>query len=166
LRIIGIDPGSRICGWGIIEKTEKPNSIRHVDCGLIAPKTSRPFQKRLGIIYSGLREVINEYRPEQAGIENVFFAKNAKSALILGQARGVAILSMEHEGLTVAEYSPTEIKSAVCGFGHAGKEQVARMVMAILKLPEPAQTDASDALACAICHCNSYKMLEALKKSR
>lgn len=166
MRILGIDPGSRICGWGIIEENKSPRSIVHVDCGLIAPKPSWSLQKKLGAIYSGLMEVIKTYHPEQGGIENVFFAKNAKSALVLGQARGVAILALEHSGLKVAEYSPNEIKKAVCGFGHAGKEQISKMVMAILKLPEPAQADASDALACAICHCNSYRLKEVLKNRK
>lgn len=165
MRIIGIDPGSRICGWGVIEESKAAKSLVHVDCGLIAPKTKLLLPDRLKIIYDGLLEVFKKYQPDQLAIESVFYAKNAKSALILGHARGVAILAAVQSNLPVHDYTPASIKQAVCGYGQAKKEQVGRMVTAILSLPEPPQTDAADALACAICHSNSYKMKIAMKKN-
>jgi len=166
MRILGIDPGSRICGWGIIEETRSPQSIVHVDNGLIAPKARLPLAERLAFIYDGIKKIIEDYRPDQVSVEGLFYAKNARSALVLGHARGVALLAATHAGLPVHEYAPAQIKQAVCGYGRADKGQVARMVMAVLSLPEVAQTDASDALACAICHCNSYRYKNALEKSQ
>lgn len=163
MRIMGIDPGSRICGWGIIEETKTAKSLTHVNCGFIAPKVSLSLPDRLKIIYDGLKQVLETYQPDHVAIESVFYAKNAKSALILGHARGVAILAAVQSDLPIHEYSPANIKQAVCGYGQARKEQVGRMVTAILCLPEPPQTDAADALACAICHSNSYKMKVALQ---
>ena len=166
MRILGIDPGSRICGWGIIEETREARNLRHIDCGIVTTKSSVDFPTRLGTIFDGIEKVIEEYRPDQACIENVFYQKNARSALILGQARGAAIVACHKSGLKVFEYSPAQIKQAVCGYGRAEKQQVARMVMAILGLPEIAQADASDALACAICHSSSYRFAAAIKQAK
>lgn len=163
MRILGIDPGSRICGWGIIEETKTARNIAFIDCGIVAPSPKLSLPERLGRIYDGLTEVIRIHKPDQVGVEGVFFAKNVKSAIVLGQARGVALLAARNANIEVFEYAPTSIKQAVCGYGRAEKAQVARMVMAILQLPEVAQTDASDALACAICHCNSYRLAATLK---
>lgn len=164
MRILGIDPGSRFCGWGVIEETRDANTLRHVDCGLIAPLAKMSLPERLGVLYEGMREKIATYSPDEVGVESLFFAMNARSALVLGHARGVAILAAVRAGLPVFEYSPSQIKQAVCGYGRAEKAQVARMVMAILNLPEVAQSDAADALACAICHCNSYRMQRKMKE--
>ncbi len=158
LRVLGIDPGSRLCGYGLVD--EIPGGFRHVDCGAIAPPPKQPLEKRLDQIYRGLKEIVEKYNPTVAAVETMFFAVNAKSAIILGQARGVALLAMAHAGLPVFEYTPTQIKKALVGFGRADKEQVARMVASLLDLPEPAMPDASDALATGICHLNSHRFLE------
>ena len=148
-RILGIDPGSVITGWGIVEGNG--HRLFHIDNGGVFTR-SRDFHARLKEIYAELSEVIATYAPTHVAMEKVFVAKNAQSALKLGQARGVALIAVLHAGLAVSEYTPTQIKQAVTGSGRAGKEQVAAMVQVMLGLPEPAQTDASDALAAAICH--------------
>ncbi len=164
MRIIGIDPGSRICGYGIVD--EDAGSCTHVDCGGIIPKKSAPLGQRLDYIYMKLKEIIAEYRPDAAAVETVFFAANVKSAIVLGQSRGVALLALAHAGLPIHEYSPTQIKKAVVGFGRADKNQVAAMAQSLLGLPEPAMADASDALACALCHLSSYRFLQQVEASR
>jgi crossover junction endodeoxyribonuclease RuvC len=158
MRVLGVDPGSLICGYGIVD--EAPGGYRHVDCGGIAPHRKLPLEKRLDEIYRGLLRVIDEYRPNVAAVETIFFAVNVKSAITLGQARGVALLALAHSGVSVFEYSPTQIKKSIVGFGRAEKDQVAKMVASLLNLPEPAMADASDALAAGLCHLNSYKFLE------
>lgn len=164
MRVIGIDPGSRICGWGVVEEAGRPVALTHIDSGAVFAPTNESLPKRLETIYNGLAQAINQYRPEQASIENVFFHKNAKSALILGQARGVAILACIHAAVPVYEYTPMQIKQAVTGYGKADKQQVAQMVKNLLRLPEVAWEDASDALASAICHLNCYKLAEATRQ--
>ncbi|MBK07825.1 MAG: crossover junction endodeoxyribonuclease RuvC [Deltaproteobacteria bacterium] len=146
-RILGIDPGSLITGWGIIDYDN--NRISHVDNGGIFTR-QKAFHQRLREIHEGLKEVLEEYKPTIVSMEQVFVSKNAQSALKLGQARGVALITVLNKDLTVHEYAPTKIKQIVTGKGRADKEQVARMVQTLLGLPEPAQVDASDALAAAI----------------
>lgn len=148
-RVLGIDPGSIITGWGIVEG--QPNRLVHIDNGGIFTK-QKAFHQRLVEIYDGLSEVIETYKPTLVSMEQVFVAKNAQSALKLGHARGVAAIVALKAGLVINEYTPMQIKLAVVGHGRASKEQVASMVQAILGLPEPAQVDASDALGAAICH--------------
>ncbi|MHB8058313.1 MAG: crossover junction endodeoxyribonuclease RuvC [Desulfuromonadaceae bacterium] len=152
--VLGIDPGSRITGYGIVKKTG--NRLIHIDNGAIFTDTALDFPGRLKKIFDGLVEVIAQYQPDQAAIENIFFSTNAQSALKLGQARGAAIVAAVHCGLPVAEYSALQVKQAVVGQGRAEKGQVQKMLKALLGLPEIAQADASDALAVAICHINSY----------
>lgn len=159
-RILGVDPGSLITGWGIIEFEN--NRLVHVDNGGIFTR-NKEFHARLEEIHDGLIEVIKTYKPELASLEQVFVSKNAQSALKLGQARGVALIVMLKAGLKVHEYTPSAIKQAVTGNGRADKQQVARMVQAMLGLPEPAQTDASDALGAAICHALCPKIPTALE---
>jgi crossover junction endodeoxyribonuclease RuvC len=154
MRILGIDPGSRITGYGIVEQSG--NRLIHIDNGAIFTDTAVDFPGRLKQIFDGLSEVIARYKPDGAAIENIFFASNAQSALKLGQARGAAIVAAVHCGLPVAEYSALQVKQAVVGQGRAEKGQVQKMLKALLGLPEIAQADASDALAVAICHINSY----------
>lgn len=153
MRVLGIDPGSRITGYGIIEKIG--NRFTHVDNGAIFTDSHDEFALRLQKIYRGLTAVIEEYRPDAMAVEQVFLARNAQSALKLGQARGAAIVAGVNAILPVAEYTAMQVKQAVVGYGHAGKDQVQQMVKALLGLPEIAQADASDALAVAICHANS-----------
>ncbi len=152
--VLGIDPGSRITGYGLVEKAG--NRLVHIDNGAIFTDTAADFPGRLKRIFDGLLDVIARYRPDQVAVENIFFATNPQSALKLGQARGAAIVAAAHCGLPVAEYTALQVKQAVVGQGRAEKEQVQKMLKAILGLPEIAQADASDALAVAICHINSY----------
>jgi crossover junction endodeoxyribonuclease RuvC len=154
MRILGIDPGSRVTGYGIVEK--QGNRLIHIDNGAIFTDTAVDFPGRLKQIFDGLSEVIAQYHPDGAAVENIFFATNAQSALKLGQARGAAIVAAVHCGLPVAEYSALQVKQAVVGQGRAEKSQVQKMLKALLGLPEIAQADASDALAVAICHINSF----------
>lgn len=155
MRILGIDPGSNITGYGVVE--QQGNRLIHVDNGCIVTASKTPLHLRLKEIYSGLQEVILKYKPDAVSIENIFFSVNAGSALKLGQARGAAILSAVNADKEVFEYTPMQVKNAVVGYGRASKEQVQKMTKVLLNLPEVAQADAADALAVAICHINSYK---------
>ncbi|NMC72910.1 MAG: crossover junction endodeoxyribonuclease RuvC [Geobacteraceae bacterium] len=156
MRILGIDPGSRITGYGIIVK--EGNRLIHVDNGAIFTDAAGDFSLRLHRIYRGLADVIQRYRPEEIALENIFFAKNVQSALKLGQARGAAIVAGVNAGLPVFEYSALQVKQAVVGHGKAAKVQVQQMLKVLLNLPEAAQEDASDALAVAVCHAHSRGM--------
>jgi crossover junction endodeoxyribonuclease RuvC len=151
--ILGIDPGSRKTGYGLVSK--QGNRLIHVDNGAIFTQSAKDFPQRLEKIYSGLCSVIAQYQPDAVAVENVFLAKNAQSALKLGQARGAAIVAAVSIGLPVFEYTALQVKQAVVGTGRAEKQQVQHMIKALLNLPEIAQEDASDALAIAICHAHS-----------
>jgi crossover junction endodeoxyribonuclease RuvC len=151
--VLGIDPGSRITGYGIIRKDG--NRLIHVDNGAIFTDAAKDFPLRLHRIFTGLAEVIERYKPDAVAVEQIFFSNNVQSALKLGQARGAAIVAGVNAGLPVFEYSALQVKQAVVGHGKAAKEQVQQMVKILLNLPEIAQADASDALAVAICHANS-----------
>ncbi len=160
MRILGIDPGSRATGYGLIEK--EGNRLIHIDNGVIRPPANAELPERLLSIFSDLNAIINEYTPQYSAIEQVFMSKNAQSALKLGQARGAALLAMAGAGLEIGEYSPMQVKSSVVGYGRAAKSQVQQMVRALLNLPEIAQEDASDALAVAICHAHSINLNKKL----
>lgn len=149
-RILGVDPGSLITGWGIVELVD--GALRHLDHGAIQSPANQGQSSRLSRIYQGLGEVLRSYEPQAMSVEKVFLAHNAQSALKLGQARGVALLAAAENGIPVHEYASTEIKMAVVGYGRAGKEQVQRMVASILQLSALLSKDAADALAAAICH--------------
>lgn len=156
-RILGIDPGSRTTGYGIIEVSDR--KARYIASGCIrTPQGELPT--RLGAIYNGIAEIITQYEPGLAAVESVFMAKNAASALKLGQARGAAIAAAVTAALPVVEYAPRAVKRAVVGTGRANKEQVGFMVEMILKLPGKPQADAADALAVALCHVNTAAMSE------
>lgn len=154
--VLGIDPGSRKTGYGIVQQLG--NRLIHIDNGAIFTDTAIDFSGRLKKIFDGLTEIIAQYEPVQVAIENIFFATNPQSALKLGQARGAAIVAAVNCGLPVAEYTALQVKQAVVGQGKAAKDQVQKMVKMLLNLPEVAQEDASDALAVAICHINSYSL--------
>ncbi len=156
MRVLGIDPGSRITGYGLVDQIG--NKLIHVDNGAIFTDSADDFPGRLKRIFDGLSEIIAQYRPDQVAIENIFFSTNVQSALKLGQARGAAIVAAVHANLPVAEYSALQVKQAVVGQGRAEKAQVQKMLKALLGLPEIAQADASDALAVAVCHINSYEL--------
>jgi len=158
--VMGIDPGTLTTGYGFVQtavgRGGKPGLV---DCGGITTSARMPLPERLLKIHDGLVALLKRHTPEAVAVENVFFAENAKSALKLGHARGVALLAAVECGVDVYEYSPLEIKQAVAGYGHADKEQVMKMVMALLGLKDPPKPhDASDALAAAICHINSAGM--------
>ena len=164
MRILGIDPGTRITGYGIIDV--EGNRLRHVDNGIIKTRSSDLLSLRLKTIYDGLTAILDEFSPETVSVEQVFLAKNPRAALTLGHARGTTVIAAVNHGLEVHEYSALQVKSAVVGYGHAAKQQVQQMVKALLNLPEVAQEDAADALAVAICHANSRTMKQVISNGR
>jgi crossover junction endodeoxyribonuclease RuvC len=153
IRAIGVDPGSRFTGYGIVDGDG--SRLHHVASGVIRLSGSLPLTERLRLIYEQLTCVIGEGCPDCMAIEDIFFAKNVKSALVLGQARGAAILAGVNAGLPVFEYSALEVKKAVVGYGKAGKDQVGEMVRYLFRLPQPIDPNAADALAVAVCHLNT-----------
>jgi crossover junction endodeoxyribonuclease RuvC len=162
VRILGIDPGLRVTGFGVIDRLG--GQLRYVTSGCV--KTSGgELPARLKTILEGIAEVIAANRPEQAAVEKVFVNVNPQSTLLLGQARGTAICAALLAGLTVAEYTALQVKQAVVGNGHAKKEQVQAMVRRLLKLPGDPSPDAADALACAICHAHGGQGLGAMPTS-
>lgn len=152
LRILGIDPGSRATGYGVVDK--EGGRLHFVTCGVIRTPTQCAMAERLKIIHQGLCEVIEKERPEVAAVEDVFVAVNPRTALKLGQARGVAVLAAVLHSLAVYDYTPLMVKQAVVGYGQADKAQVQQMVRVLLKLASSPSQDAADALAVAICHAN------------
>ena len=162
MRVMGIDPGSLCTGYGIAEETG--GRLTSVHFGSISSKSKTPFAHRLKTIYDGLVTAMEEFQPDAVAVEEVFFAKDPKAAIKLGQTRGVTLLAAANADITLAEYSPREVKQSVVGYGNADKHQVRDMVTAILKLQQkPEPLDASDALAIAICHLHSYKARARLK---
>ena len=155
MRILGIDPGSHVTGYGIIEK--KGNYLRHVLHGEIKAKKDSPLSIMLISIYQQLSAVIEQNAPQAIALENIFYGKNVRSLIKQAQVRGVVIFAGADKGIPVFEYSPLEVKKAVVGYGRAEKRQVQIMVKAILKLPVLPPADAADALATAICHANFLK---------
>jgi crossover junction endodeoxyribonuclease RuvC len=154
--ILGIDPGSRITGYGVVRDTGR--GCEYVASGCIRTGAGE-LPDRLRAVFSGVSEVIRTYGPVTMGIEQVFMARNADSALKLGQARGAAIVAGAEAGLQIAEYTATQVKQAIAGTGGADKQQVQMMVMHLLKLLEKPQIDASDALATALCHAHHRQSL-------
>lgn len=162
MRVLGIDPGSNVTGYGIIEKNGR--DFNTLKWGAISTKQYPSFPEKLKKIYDDLGEVIKSYRPTTAAVEKIFFAKNPQSVIKLGQARGVALLAAINSGLGIAEYTPLEIKQSVTGYGRASKSQMQSMVAKILSLKEnPKPFDSSDALAVAICHIHSASFNNKVK---
>jgi crossover junction endodeoxyribonuclease RuvC len=152
MRVLGIDCGGAFTGYGVVEM-QTAERLCCLTCGTIKLPARETLPQRLSRIFAKLSDVIAEHHPDQVAIEDVFYALNVKSALKLGQVRGVAMLAAAAAGLEVAEYSPLTIKSSVVGYGRAEKQQVQSMVIRLLQLDQPPETlDASDALAIAICH--------------
>ena len=165
MRILGIDPGLADVGWGIVESDGAGRPPRHVAHGVIKTRAGEPMARRLDIIYRELQRVIDEHRPEEVSIEQLFFATNVKTAIVVAQGRGVAILATAGARLPLAEYTPLQIKLALVGYGNAAKQQVQMMVKAVLGLKEMPKPDhAADALAAALCHLHS--MRPALDRAR
>ncbi len=150
MRILGLDPGSRYCGYGVIDSEN--GSLRYVECGVLTAPESRPMEARLGEIAKGLAEVISELSPAVAAVEDVFTYQNPRSALALAQARGMALAVLGMAGVSVASYPPAVVKKAIAGSGGAAKDQIARMVQASIGLKSLPRADATDALAVAITH--------------
>jgi crossover junction endodeoxyribonuclease RuvC len=156
--VIGIDPGTAITGYGLVN--ENPDgSIIAVDYGILTPPASMPMPQRLLELYRQLKETISLHHPESGAVEKLFFQRNVRTAISVGQARGVALLALAEAGVEVGEYSPLEVKQAVVGYGGAEKSQIQMMVRALLNLKEiPNPDDAADALAIAICHLHSARI--------
>ena len=160
LRIVGIDPGLRVTGFGVIER--HGSELIYVASGCIKSNDKQSLPERIRTLFAGLSEVITTYEPDQAAVEKVFVNVNPQSTLLLGQARGAALSALVHAGLPVAEYTALQVKQAVVGQGKAAKEQVQHMVIRLLELPGAPNPDAADALACAICHAHGGQGLGAL----
>ena len=155
--VIGIDPGTAITGYGLV-RGEPGGAVQAVDWGVILTPAKTPIAERLSQIYDSLSDILKEHRPDQAAVEAIFFQKNVKTAMSVGQARGVVLLALQQAGLAASDYSPNEIKQAVSGYGGADKQQVQSMVKALLNLDEiPKPDDAADALAVAICHLHTAR---------
>lgn len=155
---IGIDPGTAITGYGLVRELAD-GSLEVVDYGVIQTSADQTMPDRLVLLYQELKQIINLHEPQSGAVEKLFFARNVRTALSVGQARGIALLALAESGVSVAEYSPNEIKQAVAGYGGAEKMQVQMMVQALLNLEEiPQPDDAADALAVAICHLHSARI--------
>lgn len=154
MRVIGLDPGSRVTGFGVIETDG--NAFLHIESGNLRLPAA-DLSERLKIIFEELTRIIERTRPDVMAVEKVFMAQNAQSALTLGQARGAALVAAAHQGVEVIEYSALQVKQATVGRGKAAKQQVQHMVRVLLGLPSVPATDTADALACAICHCNTAR---------
>lgn len=156
MRVLGIDPGTKITGYGVVDIDG--SSLTHICNGRIVCTTNDTLKDRLKLIFDSIKEIIDNYKPIMVALESGFMAKGINSAIRLGQARGVIILCVACMGLDIFEYSPTEVKQAVTGYGRADKVQVQEMVKRLLGLFYRPKPDASDALAVAICHIHSMKM--------
>lgn len=156
--VIGIDPGTATTGYGLVRE-RLDGSLEVVDVGAILTPAHTPMTERLLDLHRQLSHILNLHRPESAAVEKLFFQRNVRTALSVGQARGVALLALAQAGLEVAEYTPLEVKQAVVGYGGAEKAQVQQMVRALLGLDDiPRPDDAADALAIAICHLHSHRI--------
>ena len=162
---IGIDPGTAITGYGLVERTSS-GDLRAVDWGAILTPAGMPPSERLVAIYESLNQLLEDHQPQTAAVESLFFQKNVRTAMSVGQARGVVLLALQQAGLPGHDYTPNQIKQAVSGYGGADKKQMQNMVRALLSLPElPRPDDAADALAVAICHLNTQRTEELIDRS-
>lgn len=164
MRIIGIDPGLRRTGYGVIEV--QGSHLQYVASGTIVVPTNLELAQRLNTIFSALQELISTHQPTQSAIEKVFVNVNPHTTLLLGQARGAALCSLAFQALPVYEYTALQIKKTVVGQGHAAKEQIQTMVRYLLQLDGEPAPDAADALACAVCHAHHYPMQRKLNKQQ
>jgi len=155
--VLGIDPGTAITGYGLVR--EEQDGLVLVGCGVITTPADQPLPQRLQAIYRGLTAIIGEHRPDQVAVEELFFSRNVRTALSVGQARGVVLLAAAEAGLPLYEYKPLEVKQTVAGYGGADKRQVQEMVRLLLDLEQvPEPDDAADAVAVAVCHIHSARM--------
>jgi crossover junction endodeoxyribonuclease RuvC len=160
--VLGIDPGTASTGYGVVAR--RRGRVVALDGGVIETPAGRPAERRLATIHAAVGALLDEHRPTFVALEDLYFGQNARSAFAVGQARGVVMLAAGQRGIDCASYTPQQVKGAVCGSGRAAKDQVARMVQALLALPEPPRPDhAADALAVAICHVNQAPMMAAVQ---
>ncbi len=156
MRILGIDPGIAIVGYGVIEK--EVNRYKTIAYDAVTTRAHTPLAQRLNLVYQGICEVIDLYKPDAMAIEELFFNNNAKTALTVGQARGVIILAAVQKNVPIFEYTPLQVKQALTGYGRASKGQIQQMTKSMLALSEiPKPDDVADALAIAVCHGNSMR---------
>ncbi len=156
MRVLGIDPGSRLMGYGVVE--ERRGRLVHVSHGVIKVDADAPLHERLMVLHAELTGVLRQFKPQGVAVEGVFTFRNARSALVLGHARGVALLAAAQAGLPVYEYAPARVKRSVGAGGADGKESIARMVCSLLQIESVERADASDALAVALCHLNQGRL--------
>ena len=161
--VIGIDPGTATTGYGLVRENQD-DSLQAVDHGVILTPVDMPMSQRLALLYGKLNEILVLHGPDSSAVEKLFFQRNVKTAITVGQGRGVVLLALAQADVPVAEYTPLEVKQAVAGYGGADKRQVQEMVRVLLDLEEiPKPDDAADALAVAICHLHSAKMLNIIQ---
>lgn len=161
MRVLGIDPGSAILGWGVVDRDGRnPHAVAY---GAVRSPAGMAVHQRLQLVYRGVQDVIEQYRPDRAAVEELFFGHNTKTAIQVGQARGVCLLALAEAGLDFLELKPSEVKLAVAGHGAAGKSQVERMVVRLLALEQPPKPDdVSDALAVALTAYEYWRYREAV----
>ena len=164
--VLGIDPGIAITGYGLIQ-TDQNKNYHCVEYGVVRTKAGLEDPERLKILFEGLTDLVQKYQPDYSAVEKLFFQKNVRTAISVGQARGVALLTLAQAGLPVSEYTPNEVKQTVCGYGNATKIQVQRMVQNLLQLDSlPKPDDAADGLAVAICHINHQSFNDVIRQSK
>ncbi|MGQ0561780.1 MAG: crossover junction endodeoxyribonuclease RuvC [Gemmatimonadota bacterium] len=160
--VLGIDPGAAVTGYGVVARSGGAVSL--LECGVVRTAAATPLPQRLREIYEGIGEVLQRHRVQAVAVEGVFYARNVRTTVILGHARGAVLLAATMRDLPVSEYSPAEIKNAVAGTGRATKEQVQFMVQRLLRLKQPPRpSDAADGVAVALCHCQS-QVLELVRR--
>jgi crossover junction endodeoxyribonuclease RuvC len=157
MHVLGIDPGTAITGYGVVGEVQ--GELQPLAFGVIKTPADQPLPRRLQLIYRAISDLAEEWKPTAAAVEELFFSRNVRTAMSVGQARGVALLALADAGLDVAEYTPLAIKQAVTGYGNADKAQIQEMVRLLLRLEKvPRPDDAADALAVAICHLHSARL--------
>jgi crossover junction endodeoxyribonuclease RuvC len=162
--VLGVDPGTAITGYGFIREDE--DALRAIACGAITTPNDWPLPRRLAALHAELGRLIVLHRPASAAVEQLFFSRNARSALAVGHARGVILLALAQAGVPVVEYTPLEVKQAVAGYGRADKKQMQEMVRVLMGLPDiPRPDDVADALAVAICHLHTSRIGELVERS-
>lgn len=163
--VLGVDPGAGTTGYGVVSR-RGDGAVSLVECGVIRTQAADPLAYRLRQIYEGLTEVLSRHQAEVMAVESIFYAKNVRTTVVLGQARGAILLAGSMHDLQVFEYSPAEVKSAIVGTGRASKEQVQFMVQQLLRLrTQPRPADAADAVAVALCHCNTGMLEQRVRAS-
>jgi crossover junction endodeoxyribonuclease RuvC len=162
--VLGIDPGTAITGYGLVREE---NGLALIECGVITTPAGQPLPFRLQTIYHELTILTARYRPDVGAVEELFFSRNARTALSVGHARGVALLALAEAGMPIHEYKPLEVKQAITGYGGADKQQVQEMVRLLLNLSAaPQPDDAADAVAVAVCHIHSARMMSLIASAR